>query len=690
MIQHLIDNKYNIPRFCYHGLLSIAGNCRVCVIDDKEVKTSVSCAMCYESYRMDLVNDGAVVGVYVLNAVSIRENIFEFLLLSHPLDCPICDRGGECELQDMTQSFGSDRGRYFETKRSVRDKSFSISVSTHMARCIVCGRCVRFLREILGFYGIGIVGRGEQCEVSSYLHSICSDNLLYMGNIIDLCPVCYFWDFRNNRVICIIGSGFLYLFGSFAILCSCLNFVVIMLNTHKYRIYVNFYLLRLYYTVPVTYYSRGLVDNVYECVLCACCTASCPSYWWNGGSYLGPAVLMQLYRWVVDSRDSVFLHRVSLLDMGYNISLCHGIGNCTIVCPKNLNPASKISDMKSVLGFNMHRISGVRFFSTRVDRAENYTRFTGFSGLSDEDPNYELLVHIEALMNRSPFCDIEADPLCDIPHIFIHGADGMGKSAFVNALGDVASVLYLKEAKDLRGYLNYKYQAVVLDDVADFRSIYKNFVELLNGSEIVKKRWVKVDQPVFICVSSKSMVRVLGHPQTVEERKCFEGGQTAGICLLCRAKLGNEWFGIKKRFEADAHYGAISNARGCVNWSNSARKQVCAFKNKCNFVRKIQKYMVEYKLNFPLHGNLGMRDTKNYKNVRNWCNVLNMQTESCSLEGVRRFRSYEEHKREEEKARNLLRRLEKLENPYFSSGCSTETLNKLWGIYGRDELGRVF
>jgi len=354
MIQFLINNNYSIPRFCYHGLLSIAGNCRVCVIDDREMKTSVSCALCYETYRHEYFNNNAIIGVYVKNALRIREAIFEFLLISHPLDCPICDRGGECELQDMTNSFGSDHGRVDSIKGSVNDKFFSISISTHMSRCISCGRCVRFLREISNSFNLGIVGRGNFCEISSYTSCYDSTNGIYSSNIIDLCPVSlYICKFKSY-------SEYIYIMYFLQISSMFIKFVYnfIFLSPYFCDVQTNLYFYRLYYSLPVTYSSRKLLDNVYECVLCASCTASCPSYWWNSNTYLGPAVLLQAYRWVVDSKDSDFYNRLSILDMCYNISLCHGIGNCKVVCPKNLDPASRISDLKSILGFK----SGVLYY----------------------------------------------------------------------------------------------------------------------------------------------------------------------------------------------------------------------------------------------------------------------------------------------------------------------------------------
>jgi len=399
MIQFLINNNFTVPRFCYHGLLSIAGNCRVCVIDDKEIKTSVSCSMCYEVYITETFNNNAIVGVYIKSALYIRENIFEFLLLSHPLDCPICDRGGECELQDMTNSFGSDRGRNFDIKSSIKDKILNMTISTHMTRCITCGRCVRFLREIVNNFTIGIVGRGNMCEIGSYVSNYSSIYNIFLSNIIDLCPVCY--NGNIYKAVFLINSvdnyncninikNINYYYGlqkyyDFNLVLNYKNMDIKYIHEgiNKYNIvYSNIYLLnlyvelllpsffytgiiediyysklfrlRLYYSLPVHYLSRNLLNDVYECVLCASCTASCPSYWWNGGIYLGPAVLLQSYRWIVDSKDSDILNRLELYDIGYNISLCHAIGNCEIVCPKNLNPADRISDIKSLMGYRLN------------------------------------------------------------------------------------------------------------------------------------------------------------------------------------------------------------------------------------------------------------------------------------------------------------------------------------------------
>jgi NADH dehydrogenase/NADH:ubiquinone oxidoreductase subunit G len=173
-------NKIVIPCFCYHEKLSIAGNCRICVV---EVNTAlgVSCAM-------PLV-DEMVIFTSNKRVRHSREGILEFLLINHPLDCPICDQGGECDLQDITLAFGSDRGRFYEyVKRSVDNLNCcGPLIKTVMSRCIHCTRCVRFLNEISGTFNLGVLGRGSSMEIGTFIESYFLDEL--SGNIIDLCPV---------------------------------------------------------------------------------------------------------------------------------------------------------------------------------------------------------------------------------------------------------------------------------------------------------------------------------------------------------------------------------------------------------------------------------------------------------------------------------------------------------------------
>ncbi len=169
-----------IPRFCYHDRLSIAGNCRMCLVDmEKSPKPVASCAM--------PAADGMVVHTKSEKAVKARNGAMEFLLINHPLDCPICDQGGECDLQDQALAFGYDRGRFLEQKRAVKDKYMGPIVSTIMTRCIHCTRCVRFVEEIAGEAEIGATGRGEDTEITTYLESAISSEL--SGNVVDLCPV---------------------------------------------------------------------------------------------------------------------------------------------------------------------------------------------------------------------------------------------------------------------------------------------------------------------------------------------------------------------------------------------------------------------------------------------------------------------------------------------------------------------
>ena len=169
-----------IPRFCYHERLSIAGNCRMCLVEmERSSKPIASCAM--------PVGEGMVITTNSDTIINARKGVMEFLLINHPLDCPICDQGGECDLQDQALSFGGDRSRYAETKRAVKDKNLGPLVSTVMTRCIHCTRCIRFATEIAGVPELGATGRGEHMEVGTYVEKTLSSEL--SANIIDLCPV---------------------------------------------------------------------------------------------------------------------------------------------------------------------------------------------------------------------------------------------------------------------------------------------------------------------------------------------------------------------------------------------------------------------------------------------------------------------------------------------------------------------
>jgi NADH-quinone oxidoreductase chain G len=169
-----------IPRFCYHERLSVAGNCRMCLVEvDKMPKLQASCAV--------PVLPNMVIKTNTLAVKKAREGILEFLLINHPLDCPICDQGGECDLQDQSLVYGGDRSRFKEFKRAVEDKNCGPLVKTIMTRCIHCTRCVRFINEIVGVPELGTSGRGNSIEISNYITKLFSSEL--SGNIIDLCPV---------------------------------------------------------------------------------------------------------------------------------------------------------------------------------------------------------------------------------------------------------------------------------------------------------------------------------------------------------------------------------------------------------------------------------------------------------------------------------------------------------------------
>ena len=169
-----------IPRFCYHKHLSVAANCRMCLVEvEKAPKPLPACAT--------PVMDGMKVFTQSERAVDAQKSTMEFLLINHPLDCPICDQGGECELQDLAMGYGSDVSRYTEAKRVVRDKDIGPLVQTDMTRCIHCTRCVRFGEEIAGLRELGATGRGEHMEIGTYVAKAMKSEL--SGNVIDLCPV---------------------------------------------------------------------------------------------------------------------------------------------------------------------------------------------------------------------------------------------------------------------------------------------------------------------------------------------------------------------------------------------------------------------------------------------------------------------------------------------------------------------
>ena len=169
-----------LPRFCYHEKLSPAGNCRMCLVEiEKAPKLVASCATTVQSGMKIQTNSEKV--------LKARENVLEFLLMNHPLDCPICDQGGECDLQDETLAFGSDRGKFYASKRAIKNKELGPIIKTVMNRCIQCTRCIRFSREIAGIQELGVANRGSHEEIINYLEQSIHSNL--SGNLIDICPV---------------------------------------------------------------------------------------------------------------------------------------------------------------------------------------------------------------------------------------------------------------------------------------------------------------------------------------------------------------------------------------------------------------------------------------------------------------------------------------------------------------------
>jgi NADH dehydrogenase/NADH:ubiquinone oxidoreductase subunit G len=178
--QFCFSMKIFLPCFCYHEKLTIAGNCRICIVEVNS-KMLVSCGT--------LLEDDMFICTDNLRVRESREGILEFLLVNHPLDCPICDQGGECDLQDISFVFGSDRGRFYEEKKRSIDNINCCGplIKTVMTRCIHCTRCVRFLNEVSGVFNLGVLGRGLNMEIGTFVENNLFDEL--SGNIIDLCPV---------------------------------------------------------------------------------------------------------------------------------------------------------------------------------------------------------------------------------------------------------------------------------------------------------------------------------------------------------------------------------------------------------------------------------------------------------------------------------------------------------------------
>src|ERR1700750_1710709 len=188
-----------IPRFCFHERLSIAGNCRMCLIEvvggqtqpqescAGPPKPQASCALAVKDLPPKKDGTPHVISTRSPMVRKAREGVMEFLLINHPLDCPICDQGGECDLQDQAMAYGVDSSRYHENKRAVEDKYIGALVKTIMNRCIHCTRCIRFSAEVAGVPELGAIGRGEDMEITTYLESAMSSEL--QGNVVDLCPV---------------------------------------------------------------------------------------------------------------------------------------------------------------------------------------------------------------------------------------------------------------------------------------------------------------------------------------------------------------------------------------------------------------------------------------------------------------------------------------------------------------------
>jgi NADH-quinone oxidoreductase subunit G len=205
-----------IPRFCYHERLSVAGNCRMCLVEVVGMpKPVASCAATVNDFRPNRDGTPPTVRTDSPLVKKAREGVMEFLLINHPLDCPICDQGGECDLQDQAMGYGVDGSRYRESKRAVEDKNLGPLIKTEMTRCIQCTRCVRFMTEIAGVEELGVIGRGEDVEITTYLEQGMMSEL--SANVIDLCPVgaltskpyafkCRPWELRRTESIDVMDA----------------------------------------------------------------------------------------------------------------------------------------------------------------------------------------------------------------------------------------------------------------------------------------------------------------------------------------------------------------------------------------------------------------------------------------------------------------------------------------------------
>ena len=189
LLQACEEAGAEVPRFCFHERLSVAGNCRMCLIEVKggPPKPAASCAMGVRDVRGGPNGELPEIFTNTPMVKKAREGVMEFLLINHPLDCPICDQGGECDLQDQAMAFGIAGSRYSENKRAVEDKYIGPLVKTVMNRCIHCTRCVRFTTEVAGIAELGLIGRGEDAEITTYLEQAMTSEL--QGNVVDLCPV---------------------------------------------------------------------------------------------------------------------------------------------------------------------------------------------------------------------------------------------------------------------------------------------------------------------------------------------------------------------------------------------------------------------------------------------------------------------------------------------------------------------